>query len=228
MKPSEQDVAAVVVAHLAALGADIYEEVTIPGGVADIVARVGAELWLIEVKTSLSLALIVQAYGRRHLAHRTWVAAPCTRGCQEADLVIRELGLGLMICRNVRSDEAPHASYEAPRVDTIVDARRLTSKRCLSLAKRLQPEHKTHAKAGAVGGGGRWTPFRSTCEQLARIVTGQPGISLKEAISTISHHYASDASARGSIVARIESGLVPGVRMERDGKLLRLQPAVSP
>jgi hypothetical protein len=58
--PSEADLAAVVVAWLEVLGGDVYQEVELlPRGIrADIVAKVHAELWIIEVKTSVSLALI--------------------------------------------------------------------------------------------------------------------------------------------------------------------------
>jgi hypothetical protein len=64
MKPThtEADLAAVVVAWLQDSGAAVYQEVEVAGGVADIVARVGPELWIIETKLHLSLALLVQAY----------------------------------------------------------------------------------------------------------------------------------------------------------------------
>jgi hypothetical protein len=189
--------------------------------VADIVARVGAEIWIVEVKTSLSIALIVQAHGRRRLAHRTWIAAPYTRGCAEAARVVGELGIGVMLVRTREWSDGASA-----RVTIEHDARRLTSNRRIPLAGKLRPEHKTHAKAGAIGGGGRWTPFRDTCEQLRAVVASAPGITLKEGIAAIRHHYTSMASARGALAARIESGLVPGVRLERDGKAVRLYPVV--
>lgn len=65
---TEQQVAEIVVAWLESLGADVYQEVECGTGVADIVARIGAELWIVEVKTSLSLALLCQAMERRRLA----------------------------------------------------------------------------------------------------------------------------------------------------------------
>lgn len=219
MKPSEQVVASVVVDHLARLGADVYEEVTISGGVADIVARVGAEVWIVEVKTSLSFALLLQAAARRRLAHRVWVAAPITRGCSDAHPVFAEMGIGVM---TVHLGESNGDRW----VSTPVDARRLTSRR-LKLVDKLRPEHKTHAKAGAIGGGGRWTPYRDTCRQLRDVVAGAPGIALRDAIEAIRHHYASTSSARGALMARIESGDVPGVRLEREGKVVRLLPEVA-
>lgn len=99
-------------------------------------------------------------------------------------------------------------------VREIVEGRRW-NRRPVALAAELQPEHKTHAKAGAIGAGGRWTPFRNTCEQLARIVRSQPGVTLKAAVDELKHHYASDAGARSSLAHWIERGKVPGVRLSR-------------
>lgn len=93
---TEAELAAVVVAWLHNSGAEVYQEVEVPGGIADIVARVGAELWIIETKLSLSLALLVQAMDRRRLAHRVYCAAPRTRTSRDFGGVCKELGVGLL------------------------------------------------------------------------------------------------------------------------------------
>jgi hypothetical protein len=211
MKQSEQAVAEVVVAWLEALGADVYQEVTVSGGVADIVARLNAEIWIVEVKTSLSLALVVQAYERRRLCHRVYVAAPYTRNQRDVGTLCEAIGVGLLSV-TTGDFEAEHGYYQ-PKVEQVVASRRW-NRRPVELASKLHPEHKTHAKAGAVGAGGRWTPFRNTCEQLARAVRRDPGIRLKDAIATITHHYASNAGARSSLAKWIVGGKVEGVRFD--------------
>lgn len=95
-KVSEQLVAEIVISWLEAYEADVYQEVQVSGGVADIVARVRAELWIVEVKTSLSLALVAQAMDRRRLAHRVFVAAPYSRSMREVEPILRETGIGLL------------------------------------------------------------------------------------------------------------------------------------
>lgn len=209
---SEQSVAQVVVAWLEAIGADVYQEVEISGGVADIVARVGAELWIIEVKTTLRLSLITQAMDRRRHAHRVFIAAPHSRHVRDVAQVCEAVGVGLLTVRGGDFEATWHT--EQPSVNEVVHARRWNT-RPVGLATKLKPEHKTHAKAGAVGGGGRWTPFRNTCEQLARIAKSEPGISLKDALTKIEHHYRSAASARSSIAHWLQVGKVPGVRLEQ-------------
>lgn len=221
---SEQKLGEIVVAYLEALGADVYQEVEVADGVADIVARVGAELWIVEVKTSLSLALITQALDRRRLAHKVFVAAPYTRARGIVADMLQELGIGLLDVAPAREGVMVCGfDIGQPAVRIIVDSRRW-NRRPVELAAALRPEHKTHAKAGAIGAGGRWTPFRDTCEQLARVVASKPGIPLKDAIGEIRHHYRSTSSARTSLAHWVQRGKVPGVRLE-PGHPPRLHPA---
>jgi len=212
---TEQRVAEVVVAYLEALGADVYQEVECGTGVADIVARVQAELWIVEVKTSLSLALLYQAMDRRREAHRIIIAAPYSRSFREVGVLCDELGIGLwQVGTATRDVSVGGMPFGQAAVIERIDSRRWNT-RPVALASKLRPEHKTHAKAGAVGAGGRWTPFRSTCEELARIVTAEPGIALKAAIAKIAHHYRTPASARSSLAHWIDRGKVAGIRLER-------------
>ena len=218
MRPErESDLAAVVVAYLEAMGGDVYQEVACAGGVADIVAKIRRELWIVETKTSLSLALLCQAMERRRAATRVFVAAPYSRNVGDVGRICEELGIGLLV---VNAGEDWGSRYGNPHVQERVESRRWNTRPTLVLA----PEHKTHAKAGTAEGG-RWTPFRNTAEQLVRLVRDQPGITLKAAIDLIKHHYASSQSARGTLAARIEEGLIPGVRLDRSTKgAMRLQP----
>lgn len=212
---TEQQVAEIVVAYLEHAGADVYQEVEVSGGVADIVARFRAEIWIVEVKTSLSLALLAQGMDRRRLAHRVYLAAPQTKSIREVGPMCEELGLGILEVKpgDPGWETSSYAGY-APRVRVVVESRRWNS-RPVALAADLKPEHKTHAKAGAIGAGGRWTPFRETCELLARIVQRQPGIALKEAIDGMKHHYASKGSARAHLAELIGKGVVAGVVQRR-------------
>jgi hypothetical protein len=222
---SEADLAAVVIAWLEALDADVYQEVELyrQGIRADIVARVGAELWIVETKTSMSLALIEQAMERRRFAHRVYIAAPFYKA--RAGLVLcQELGIGVLGVE-VGDPNATH-EYAEPRIQMRAQSRRWNS-RPLALAKKLEPEHKTHARAGAPTGG-HWSPFRRTIERLAQEVAAHPGILIKAAVAGIEHHYRSNAGARTSLATWIRQGKVPGVVI-RDGKLWPAEPtAVEP
>lgn len=221
---TEEEIAALVVTWLEVLGADVYQEVECGSGVADIVARVGPELWVIETKTNFSLALLIQAMDRRRDAHRVFIAGPYSRHINDVEMLCRELGVGLLEVRSPRIDFVDNNNqYSMPAVRERCESRRWNSKP-VALATRLRPEHKTHAKAGTAGGG-RWTPFRDTCAQLARRVKAEPGISLKAAIDGIAHHYSSAKNARRSLVVWIELGKVDGVQLVRTSDGTHLQPS---
>jgi len=206
-KRTEADLAAVVVAWLQDSGAAVYQEVEVAGGVADIVARVGVELWIIETKLHLSLALLVQAMERRRHAHRVYCAGPYTRTLRDFAWLCREVGVGLLEVR-VGTDarwDPDHAS-----VKEAAPSQRWNS-RPVILANRLRPEHQTHAMAGT--NGGRWTPFRDTCEQLLRVVRRDPGVPLAVAVASIRDHYSSKAAARSHLAGWVAANRIPGVQI---------------
>lgn len=213
--PTEVELAATVIAWLEALGADVYQEVELRAscGRADIVARVRAELWILETKTRFSLDLIGQALDRRRDAHRVIIAVPAAsalRGGIPRALCL-ELGIGLLAV-DIGSD----LTFHPPRVVELCPSLRWNS-RPVALAAKLCPEHKTHARAGAPTGG-HWTPFRATVEAVAEWVRREPGRPIRDAIENVKHHYRSNAGARSSIAHWIFHHKVPGVVL-RDGLL---------
>ena len=147
---------------------------------------------------------------RRRFAHRVYAAAPC-RKPRIGDELFRDVGIGLLDVRL-----GTHHAWDPPRIVELVRSERWNT-RPVALAGALRPEHKTHARAGEPTGG-HWTPFRETCENLARAVAREPGITLKAAIAAIEHHYRSIAGARSSLATWIKAGKVPGVRLDA-GKL---------
>jgi hypothetical protein len=217
-KVSEADLAACVVAYLEGCGHDVYQEVDVSTGVADIVALVGPgrEVWIVETKVGWSLDLLEQCLDRRAHAHRVFAAVG--RGADHARLAA-SLGLGVMIVNPAVSEEwgRPVVVTMAPRVSS-------HRKHAAKTRAACKPGHKTHAKAGLPGGGGRYTPFVQTCEALHAVVSAHPGILLADAIKLTSHHYRSHSSARASLATWIERGKVPGVDAVIDGGKTYLVP----
>ena len=80
------------------------------------------------------------------------------------------------------------------------------------LRAALRPEQRKFARAGNADGR-RWTKFRETAQRLRRYVEGHPRCTLKQAISDITHHYATDASARGALVDLLKKNVVEGVAL---------------
>lgn len=211
-KVSEEQVAAVVVGWLEAQGYDVYQEVELRNGGprADLMAKRGAELTIVETKTSASLALLYQAMERRRAAHRIYIAVPVPAHAMAE--VCKELGIGVL---RVRINPEHEQRWNPTRVDEEVPSRRWNT-RPVKLAARLRPEHKTCARAGAPTGG-HFSRWRDTCLQLSRVVAQHPGITLKNALAQVTHHYSSGRVAMSTMGQHIRAGRVPGVRFEAGG-----------
>jgi len=223
----ETEVAAPVVAWLQEQGWDVYQEVE-NGNVADIVARRPLAhapdlIWVIETKTTLSLALLDQAIAWTPLAQLVSVAVPASRntsrmGNRATNLVLRHFKIGLITVAPYRTGAVTERL--APGLHR---ARRYEER---SWEKALCEEQKTYCPAGSAQGG-RWTPFKGTCKRLRGYVEKNPGCLMGEAIEGIEHHYQTKASAVSSLRSLVQEGVVPGVRFERDGRKIRLYSEVT-
>lgn len=59
---------------------------------------------------------------------------------------------------------------------------------------------------------------------LVEAVQRRPGITLREALADSRHHYSSSAVARASLARQIRSGLIEGLRLEQQGRDVRVWP----
>jgi hypothetical protein len=227
----EEDFAATVVAWLRALKWEIYQEVEFHGSVADIVAVQGPVVWIVETKLCFSAELLWQATQWREFRHAcanyVSVAVPTRGRGRERKLVFeqycRQNGIGVLEAHNHywgygKESKEQYDFDEAVKPEFLrwPDDRQ-------KFVDRLTEKHKTYAKAGNAKGL-RYTPWKATCEAVAEKARENPGISMKECIDGIKHHYSSNSCARNSMAKWIDAGKVEGVRCERQGRLLRLYP----
>lgn len=212
----ETELAADVVKHLRALRWEIYPEVQPPGirACADIVAVQGPAVWVVETKLSFGLSVIEQAHDWRKYAHFVSVAVPWSEKTRMAEIICRRLGIGVFrVARGAAMDERCLPAF---------NRKALSGKIRDGLSEKL----KTYAKPGNAEGR-RYTPFRRTCEAVAAAVNERPGLSLAELLDRVKTHYLNRASARTCLPRWIREGIVPGVRVERDGPALRLYPSAG-
>lgn len=213
MKTTEQDLAEAVVAWLAD-GWDVYQEVQHGENRADIVAVETCSpkrVWVIEVKNSLSMTVLAQAWSwtSGNVAHRVSIAVPSGRNWKQrafAEAVAAKFGIGVLYVD-------PPAVSE--RVDPV-----LRRKISWDIRKSLHEEQKTHAKAGSAAGG-HWTAFKGTCRAAGVFIRQNPGCTLQELSRGIEHHYASNKSARGSLAGWIRAGKLVGIRLDESASPLR-------
>lgn len=216
----EEQIAKGVVEWLKGEGWTVYQEVLsgnhYSSRVADIVAEQNNLQWVIEVKRSLGIEVMEQAYGWVGRANFISVATPNHKPSPFVLKVLKSYGLGC-----ISSGEKRFGSGFIVEEKLNPQLFRRVSNR---LETRDEQRDGDFANAGAAGGG-HWTPFKNTCRELLDAVRQTPGITPKEAISKIKHHYGHSTTAKASLVARIDQGLVPGVRVDRtEPRKLKLFP----
>lgn len=215
----ETDLAKLAIAWFESHGFDVYQEVQIHGDIADIVSVLNGKLvHIVEVKTSLSMAVLAQADRWWKYAHWRSVAVPYRkRGLGSVwsftERVCKTLGIGML---EVPRNPGCQVHEQIPAV---------FFRKCYAedVLKVLRPEHKTYSEAGSTNGR-RWTPFQATCQAIERFVAANPGCNLKTLIESVQTHYASKSCAKQCISHWAQAGKVQGVRCEREGVQLRFYP----
>jgi len=231
-KVTEQEIAAVVVMYLEQLGWDVFHEVEYGSRRADIVATNGPLVRVIEVKTSFTAALIEQAWHWRGLANLVHVAVPRlktsshVRGRRVLTRFCNDHGIGVFAVDDTCMRKS-RGDYTSVRRVVETEQARLERRIPDWLRSALRDEHKKWGQAGNANNR-YWTPFKGTCEQWRRYVESNPGCTLKEIVKAVDHHYASDNSAKGSMIGLIQRGIVPGIESRRDGRKWTLWPKKDP
>jgi len=206
----ESDLAKIIVEWLKANQWEVYKEVAIgtTNQRADIVAVQGCLTWIIETKTSLSLALIAQAFRRLQLSHYVSIAVPYVRRNDTELLFIKNLlkdyGIGLLQVERFRNN------YIMQTVHPKLNRRRGIIK------KYLNEKQKTYAEAGNYENK-YWTPFQQTVLNIKKYLARNPGCTWKELIENVDHHYNSNSTARSCIYRWINEGVIKGIKIEKYG-----------
>lgn len=205
-------------------GYDVYAEVSpkYASGRADIIAKNGAAICIVEMKTSLSLELLDQAYGWRDHAHYTYIAIP--RRKKHIPTIIRDFlkanRIGLL---EVDTRLSHNSVY--PKIDARFNRPLLQNK--IEWDKELLPQHKTYAEGGT-NRGGYYTPYKGTMERVkAHLKTARRSmqkdrdpdgwVTIKEILNHCETHYAAPKSSLSNALRKFEAEDVE--HMVRDGKL---------
>ncbi len=214
---TEIELAKEVITYLENDGWDVYQEVPIGRGgekVADIVAKRGRVIWIIETKTSFTVDVISQAYWWHNHAHFVSVAVASMSDNKVGKFkkdICQTYGIGVIVWEQTKL-----YSCIKEHVRPKLNRHALTT-----IDKYLTPDMKTFCPAGAQSDRHRLTPFRITVRELISIVSAQPGIALKDAINLLKKsHYASRQSAVASIKELIDNGTIKELALQKDGRKL--------
>lgn len=226
---NEAELAQAASKFLLADGWDCYFEVCRDGygNIADIVAVRGPYTAIIETKMSLSMTLMAQCHDwvRQGAANFVVAAVPAktrnpkrpfepsvSKGRGFALRVAKDYGFGVW---QVPSEEKLWGS-KSMRDMGMTSFHRF--KKSSSIRDFLKEEMKTQAMPGTRVGG-YVTPFTITCDRVRSMLRNSDGESLvSDVIRSIEHHYASNKSARGSLVSLAKSSLIPGIGIRGSGR----------
>lgn len=216
---SETEVAEVIIFYLKKMGWEVYQEVQIRnfGNIADIVATQGNLVWVLECKKSFGLTVIAQAHEWRGLAHYVSIVVPYSRRDNNDKLkrnILKYLGIG---CYTVSKVDTFNGSGYLNNIKEFAPIQLHRKVNSHYITQCLTEQHKTWAKAGNANGD-RYSPFQHTKRQLIETVKKQPGITIKDLIQSIDHHYSSESSAKGSILQWIHKGVITELELKHEGR----------
>lgn len=207
MKIKESDLAKQLIQSFNGTQYEIYQEVETPCGVADIVLKSNF-IWAIEVKTSLSLAVLAQARNNLRYFNFSSICVPrprkgFTNGAVFAREICENYGIGI---------------FKVDQFGEVNEIKAKFQRKALTKRINLYEMCKTYAEAGN-SDGKRWTPFNQTIFELRRYVEKNPGCKLRDALKHIKFHYVSISSACQSIPDLIGSGVIDTITMDMDKRL---------
>lgn len=191
---TEADVARPVVEWLEAQHWDVYQEVQFRnyGKVADIVAVRHKLIWIIEVKKSLTLSVLDQAY-RWPVPLRS-IAVPKAKKQRDVAERLARAYFKVGIIEVGKSSKHTLGVYEklvAPLLRGNYPTTRMLSK--------LTEKHKHYAVAGS-NKRDHLTPYKNTMDSVRYFITKNPGCTIKDIYEELGKcHYASQASMKSSI-----------------------------
>jgi hypothetical protein len=123
--------------------------------------------------------------------------------------------IGVIECKSGKFGTESKVEYHIPKAWPAVVPRYKKA-----LDSMLRPEVQEFQAAAGTSGGTFWTPFKGTCKKLLDLLENYPdGVSVREAVDKIEHHYASDNSARGAIPNLAKRGAIPGIALEHRGRI---------
>lgn len=190
-------------------GYTVYSEVNGPSGRADVVAVHGAELVVVELKTTLSLELMEQAQGWIYYAHKVYVAVPKQKRHNNfARFLLKKLGIGLIEVNfsDPRWSHLVKAKPEAqPDSWTPPQWNRKISDR---LRKALREEQR-QGPPGGTAGGGYVTEYKLTMERIRKYLRYDVGqgqwASIKDILEHCHTHYAAPKQSLAKALLSFET-----------------------
>lgn len=216
----EAALAKVIMDRLIDDGWDCYPEAEFKtySGRADIAAKRGRILWVVECKTTLGLGVIAQARAWKGYANYRSVAVPKGRYTKSRSMAIEVcslLGIGVL--------EVYEEGFTNPKKMVRESVRpRLDRKIGGKFVDLLHEDMKRYAP-GSTSDKGYSTPWKRTMDAAVAFIQRQPGCTVRELLDSIDHHYHSLSSAKTAVPNWLRDPRFP-VDVKKEGNCLKLYP----
>ena len=230
MKMPETEIGAAITEWLRKQDFQVYPEVAHANfGVADIVARRGGIICIVECKVNFGLNVMEQAIRWTGTAHYVYVATRRLYGGgrrrswdgRAARAVMERYGVGLLLVRPGWRERTHHID---PDVDEAIRPdfnRRVKTERLHHVLDTIPGDWE--AEAGSQWAQ-QWTPFKQTCRDVADFVRKHPGCTFKVMLVDVATHYSTPTTARSVLPKWIDQGMIEGVFCDRSVRPMRLWP----
>lgn len=158
----------------------------------------------IECKKNFNLKVLSQAYDRRNLVDEMYIAVPEKYDMEHffGTKVAEKFNIGVF------SVSKNHYSSNARLMFKPIS----NDRKVQNIDKLLDPKAETYAEAGSAGGR-QWTGFRKTVGIITDYVKEHPGISLKEILKNIKHHYKTNNSAYCNLKKLIDDNVIKELKI---------------
>jgi hypothetical protein len=197
MAIKESDLYQPVKRLLEGIGYEVYAEVEVRGarGRADIIAYNKPAVCIVEMKTSLSIELIEQAYMWLPYGHYIYVAIPYRKKGMPKFMtkLLSNFGIGVI--------EVDRYGYAR----VTVRARFNRPKHKKDWSKILLPQHQTWVEGGT-NGGGYVTPYKLTIERVRQYLSRNPHrwFSMQEILDHCETHYSNPKNSLSKALREFE------------------------
>ncbi|MEG0728226.1 MAG: hypothetical protein RR420_01250 [Anaerovoracaceae bacterium] len=172
--------------YLESINNEVFSEVLVGSRRADVVAKKEDIFTVIEMKTSLGIPVMEQAYRWKNKADYVYVAIPFKRKkklSSYAMMCLERDGIGLLLVDADWHDSA----YNPPALEVIPAVKQ--NKCRVKWKDVLVAEHKTALKGGSCGGG-YVTPYKITISRIKEYMTSVGDwVSSTDIASNVKTHY---------------------------------------
>ena len=202
MKIKESDLFPAVKEWLEERGYEVYSEVKCKGnsGRADVVGKSGNLITVVEMKISVSLALIEQAFRWKRLANYVYVAIPKPQKGVHwfAARMLRREGIGILFIDCKSREPWAYANCE-PKLNRKIES---------YLREALREEHK-NGPPGGHAGGGYVTEYKLTIKRVKEFLQWRTRngewLTITEVLEDCWTHYHTPKQSLSNALLKIES-----------------------